>query len=218
MFRSEKWFCKKVTSHIQVLHIFFHLALFFFSRVHFHRGHNSPYADSNTVHRPSNGWFWPQRLQRLHCAILRWRYDVWACPRSSDCLISCLTRVSHSPSSGEVFVVQWERVRLSGKESEGAFTFQAALYKTGTITFSYREVGHTSALCTCCLPPHCCTCQWFLFLPVYQIPLPLDVMSSAEHPVKAGLSDAFMVTSPSPQSPGQLLCLCLSTHVLSHQS
>lgn len=30
MFRSEKWFCKKVTSHIQVLHIFFHLALFFF--------------------------------------------------------------------------------------------------------------------------------------------------------------------------------------------
>lgn len=42
--------------------------------------------------------------------------------------------------SGEVFVVQWEKVRLSGKESEGAFSFQAALYKTGTITFGYREV------------------------------------------------------------------------------
>lgn len=41
---------------------------------------------------------------------------------------------------GEIFVVQWERVRLSGKESDGAFTFQAALYKTGTITFGYREV------------------------------------------------------------------------------
>ncbi|KAM9346579.1 plexin domain-containing protein 1-like [Symphorus nematophorus] len=74
--------------------------------------------------------------------------------------------------NGEVFVVQWERVRLPGKESEGAFTFQAALYKTGAITFSYRD-----------------------------IPLPLDVISSAEHPVKAGLSDAFLVTSPSTESP-----------------
>uniref|UniRef100_A0A8C4HGU1 Plexin domain containing 1 n=1 Tax=Dicentrarchus labrax TaxID=13489 RepID=A0A8C4HGU1_DICLA len=74
--------------------------------------------------------------------------------------------------NGEVFVVQWERVRLQGKESEGAFTFQAALYKTGTITFSYRD-----------------------------IPLPFDVISSAEHPVTVGLSDAFMVTSPSAKSP-----------------
>ncbi|KAK9535317.1 hypothetical protein VZT92_007704 [Zoarces viviparus] len=74
--------------------------------------------------------------------------------------------------NGDVFVVQWERVRLPGKESEGVFTFQAALYKTGTITFSYRD-----------------------------IPLSLDGIGSAEHPVKAGLSDAFMVTQPSPQSP-----------------
>ncbi|KAM9843054.1 plexin domain-containing protein 1-like [Aulostomus maculatus] len=75
--------------------------------------------------------------------------------------------------SGEVFVVQWEHVRLPGRESEGAFTFQAALYKTGAITFSYRD-----------------------------IPLTPDVIGSAEHPVKAGLSDAFMVTSPSPQLAG----------------
>ncbi|XP_070837304.1 plexin domain-containing protein 1-like [Chaetodon trifascialis] len=74
--------------------------------------------------------------------------------------------------NGEVFVVQWERVILPGKESEGAFTFQAALHKTGDITFSYRD-----------------------------IPLSLDVINSAEHPVKAGLSDAFMVVSPSSQSP-----------------
>ncbi|KAA8585392.1 plexin domain-containing protein 1 isoform X1 [Etheostoma spectabile] len=73
--------------------------------------------------------------------------------------------------NGEAFVVQWERVRLPGKESGGAFTFQTALYKTGTITFSYRD-----------------------------IPLSLDVMGSAEHPVKVGVSDAFMVTPPSPQS------------------
>ncbi|XP_060883126.1 plexin domain-containing protein 1-like [Labrus mixtus] len=74
--------------------------------------------------------------------------------------------------NGEVFVVQWERVRLPGKESAGAFTFQAALHKTGAITFSYRD-----------------------------IPLSLDVISSVEHPVKAGLSDAFMVTTASLQSP-----------------
>uniref|UniRef100_UPI0037E81473 plexin domain-containing protein 1-like isoform X1 n=2 Tax=Semicossyphus pulcher TaxID=241346 RepID=UPI0037E81473 len=73
--------------------------------------------------------------------------------------------------NGEVFVVQWERVRLPGRESAGAFTFQAALHKTGSITFSYRD-----------------------------IPLSIDAISSAEHPVKAGLSDAFMVTTPS-QSP-----------------
>ncbi|KAM4597989.1 plexin domain-containing protein 1-like isoform 2-T2 [Polymixia lowei] len=74
--------------------------------------------------------------------------------------------------NGEVFVVQWEQVRLHGRESEGAFTFQAALYRTGTITFCYRD-----------------------------IPLSVDVISSAQHPVKAGLSDAFMVMQPSPQSP-----------------
>ncbi|XP_026020083.1 plexin domain-containing protein 1-like [Astatotilapia calliptera] len=73
--------------------------------------------------------------------------------------------------NGEVFVVQWEHVRIPGKESVGGFTFQVALYKTGTITFSYRD-----------------------------IPLSVDVISSAEHPVKAGLSDAFMVMSPSSQS------------------
>ncbi|KAG7504911.1 hypothetical protein JOB18_019350 [Solea senegalensis] len=74
--------------------------------------------------------------------------------------------------NGEMFVVQWERVRLPGKESAGGFTFQAALYKTGTITFSYRD-----------------------------IPLSLVVISSTEHPVKVGLSDAFMVTSRPTQSP-----------------
>ncbi|XP_061567500.1 plexin domain-containing protein 1-like isoform X2 [Cololabis saira] len=88
---------------------------------------------------------------------------------------------SHSKEStvqyldnGEVFVVQWERVRLLGRESEGAFTFQAALHKTGSITFSYRD-----------------------------IPLSLDAIGSAEHPVKAGLSDAFIVTPPSSDSPDE---------------
>ncbi|CAL8378792.1 unnamed protein product [Boreogadus saida] len=70
--------------------------------------------------------------------------------------------------NGEVFVVQWERVRLHGRESEGEFTFQAALYRSGTITFSYRD-----------------------------IPLSVEQIISGQHPVKAGLSDAFMVVKPS---------------------
>ncbi|XP_077411689.1 plexin domain-containing protein 1-like [Vanacampus margaritifer] len=82
---------------------------------------------------------------------------------------------SHSKEStvqymdnGEVFVVQWERVRLSGKESAGAFTFQAVLYRTGRITFSYKD-----------------------------IPFPPRDIGPTHHPVKAGLSDAFLVTSSS---------------------
>lgn len=31
------------------------------------------------------------------------------------------------------------------------------------------------------------------FILVHQIPLPLDMISSADHPVKVGLSDAFML-------------------------
>jgi len=56
---------------------------------------------------------------------------------------------------GEVFVVQWERVRLAGRESEGAFTFQAALYRTALwfvvisqlpihdcVTWHFKHVDH----------------------------------------------------------------------------
>lgn len=42
---------------------------------------------------------------------------------------------------GEVFVVQWDKVRLQGREAEGTFTFQAALHNNGTIAFNYREVS-----------------------------------------------------------------------------
>lgn len=33
----------------------------------------------------------------------------------------------------------------------------------------------------------------FFLIPANQIPLPLDTISSANHPVKVGLSDAFML-------------------------
>ncbi|XP_006638326.3 plexin domain-containing protein 1 isoform X2 [Lepisosteus oculatus] len=74
--------------------------------------------------------------------------------------------------NGKVFVVQWDKVRLQGRETEGAFTFQAALHSTGAITFSYKDV-----------------------------PMAVAEISSAQHPVKAGLSDAFMAVQSSPHTP-----------------
>lgn len=72
--------------------------------------------------------------------------------------------------NGELFVVQWDKVRIQGREAAGPFTFQAALFSNGTIIFGYREV-----------------------------PLRLEQINSTEHPVKVGLSDAFMAV-PSPPS------------------
>uniref|UniRef100_A0AAQ5ZAG0 PSI domain-containing protein n=1 Tax=Amphiprion ocellaris TaxID=80972 RepID=A0AAQ5ZAG0_AMPOC len=72
--------------------------------------------------------------------------------------------------NGNLFVVQWDKVRLKDREAEGPFTFQAALHKNGTIVFNYREV-----------------------------PVPVEKINSTEHPVKVGLSDAFMASLSSSQ-------------------
>ena len=40
-------------------------------------------------------------------------------------------------------------------------------------------------------------------LPRLQIPIPVLEISSSQHPVKAGLSDAFMILNPSPDVPGE---------------
>ncbi|KAM4884267.1 plexin domain-containing protein 1 [Sylvia borin] len=74
--------------------------------------------------------------------------------------------------NGTVFVVQWDQVYLQGKEDVGSFTFQAALHRSGRIVFGYKE-----------------------------IPVPVPQISASQHPVKAGLSDAFMVLNPSPDVP-----------------
>ncbi|XP_014740847.1 PREDICTED: plexin domain-containing protein 1 [Sturnus vulgaris] len=74
--------------------------------------------------------------------------------------------------NGTVFVVQWDKVYLQGKEDIGSFTFQAALHSSGRIVFGYKE-----------------------------IPVPVLQISPSQHPVKAGLSDAFMVLNPSPDVP-----------------
>ncbi len=41
---------------------------------------------------------------------------------------------------GTALVVQWDRVYLHDAPHLGSFTFQAALYKDGRITFAYKEV------------------------------------------------------------------------------
>ncbi|CAH6776020.1 Plxdc1 [Phodopus roborovskii] len=74
--------------------------------------------------------------------------------------------------NGTVFVVQWDHVYLQGREDRGSFTFQAALHQDGRIVFGYKE-----------------------------IPMAVLEISSAQHPVKAGLSDAFMILNSSPEVP-----------------
>nr|XP_003466957.1 plexin domain-containing protein 1 [Cavia porcellus] len=74
--------------------------------------------------------------------------------------------------NGTVFVVQWDHIYLQGCEDRGSFTFQAALHRDGRIIFVYKE-----------------------------IPMSVWEISSAQHPVKAGLSDAFMVLNPAPGVP-----------------
>ncbi|XP_020853359.1 plexin domain-containing protein 1 isoform X2 [Phascolarctos cinereus] len=74
--------------------------------------------------------------------------------------------------NGTVFVVQWDHVYLQGHENTGSFTFQAALHIDGRIVFGYKE-----------------------------IPMSVLDINSTQHPVKAGLSDAFMILSPAPDMP-----------------
>ncbi|XP_021095668.1 plexin domain-containing protein 1 isoform X7 [Heterocephalus glaber] len=76
------------------------------------------------------------------------------------------------PLKRTVFVVQWDHTYLQGREDRGSFTFQVALHRSGRIVFCYKE-----------------------------IPMSVREISSAQHPVKAGLSDAFMVLNPAPDVP-----------------
>ncbi|XP_039457800.1 plexin domain-containing protein 2-like [Oreochromis aureus] len=74
--------------------------------------------------------------------------------------------------NGTAVVVQWNRLHLQDNISAGAFTFQAALHSDGRIVFAYK-----------------------------QIPISISDISSENHPVKVGLSDAFMVLHELEQIP-----------------
>ncbi|XP_065840319.1 plexin domain-containing protein 2-like [Oscarella lobularis] len=64
----------------------------------------------------------------------------------------------------KMFIVQWENVTIQDHPDVGGYAFQCALVEDGTIVFSYRN-----------------------------IPYKVSKLSSANHPVTVGLSDAFYV-------------------------
>lgn len=111
-------------------------------RVHLHGGDHSSNADRHTVRRSPHGQLWPELLQELHSEVLgqrwvgatRWNPSCVGAPGCLQPASVCLLR------SGNLFVVQWDKVRLKDREAEGPFTFQAALHKNGTIVFNYRDV------------------------------------------------------------------------------
>ncbi|KAF1760584.1 hypothetical protein GCK72_008833 [Caenorhabditis remanei] len=64
---------------------------------------------------------------------------------------------------GESFVVEWRNVQLKEDKEKNAFTFQTILHKNGDIVFIYKDV-----------------------------PYDISNISDANHPVKLGISDAYM--------------------------
>ncbi|XP_056277842.1 plexin domain-containing protein 2-like isoform X2 [Pseudoliparis swirei] len=74
--------------------------------------------------------------------------------------------------NGTALVVQWNRIPLQDNVSLGTFTFQAVLHSDGRIVFAYKE-----------------------------IPFDINDISTENHPVKVGLSDAFVVLHEIQQIP-----------------
>jgi hypothetical protein len=67
-------------------------------------------------------------------------------------------------SVGTAFTVQWEKVVLQDKPDSGDFTFQATLHSNGNIVFVYLNV-----------------------------PVLIENIQDDQHPVKVGLSDAYII-------------------------
>ncbi|KAK2822610.1 hypothetical protein Q5P01_022675 [Channa striata] len=74
--------------------------------------------------------------------------------------------------NGTALVVQWDHVYLQDNVSLGTFTFQAVLHSDGRIVFAYK-----------------------------QIPIDINGIRNENHPVKVGLSDAFVVLHEIEQIP-----------------
>ncbi|XP_042238243.1 uncharacterized protein LOC121876849 isoform X1 [Homarus americanus] len=66
--------------------------------------------------------------------------------------------------NGTSFTVQWNNVLLKDRADAGTFTFQATLHKSGDIVFTYK-----------------------------QVPVIITAIGDDHHPVKVGLSDAYIV-------------------------
>lgn len=66
--------------------------------------------------------------------------------------------------NGTAFTVQWEKVTLQERPDDGEFTFQVTLRRSGDIIFVYKNV-----------------------------PLYVENIQDVNHPVKVGLSDAYIM-------------------------
>ncbi|CAL4127854.1 unnamed protein product, partial [Meganyctiphanes norvegica] len=80
-----------------------------------------------------------------------------------DTSLSEDARVKYA-DNGHNFTVQWDKVKLKDHKDAGSFTFQVTLHKNGDIVFVYKEV-----------------------------PVIVSLIQDKEHPVKVGLSDAYIV-------------------------
>ncbi|MFH4979130.1 hypothetical protein AB6A40_005839 [Gnathostoma spinigerum] len=76
---------------------------------------------------------------------------------------------------GEKFVIEWSNLQLREQRLVGFFTFQASLHKNGDIWFVYKD-----------------------------IPIAISNISDSHHPVKLGMSDAYLfhhsVPNPNPHA------------------
>lgn len=66
--------------------------------------------------------------------------------------------------TGTAFTVIWENVYLQEKEEHGKFSFSTTLHKNGDIVFVY-----------------------------YSVPVIITSIQDDKHPVKVGLSDAYII-------------------------
>lgn len=66
--------------------------------------------------------------------------------------------------NGTAFTVVWENVSLQDKRTIGKFTFSTTLHKNGDICFTY-----------------------------YSVPTSITAIEDSHHPVKVGLSDAYIL-------------------------
>ncbi|XP_055844691.1 plexin domain-containing protein 2 isoform X2 [Episyrphus balteatus] len=66
--------------------------------------------------------------------------------------------------NGTAFTVIWEKVSLQDKQDVGTFTFSTTLHKNGDIVFTY-----------------------------YNVPILINAIQDDKHPVKVGLSDAYII-------------------------
>lgn len=71
--------------------------------------------------------------------------------------------IKYFKSTGTAFTVLWENVKLQDKDV-GTFTFSVTLYKSGNIVYAY-----------------------------YSVPIHIESIQDDKHPVKVGLSDAYII-------------------------